>query len=266
MNKAKLFVAKTKDKIDDRLSMAGLLKQARQGLQEFLNPDLDIEEQIPFKILSGAKGIALLTVVKGALGIGGVAGTGIIITRTNSGWSGPCAIGLAGIQWGFNIGVQKVENIIVLRDDMAVKTFAGKGQLKFGVDASIAAGPKGRDAAVALSVNDKGYAPTASYSMGKGIYIGISLEGQGIAVRNDCNEEYYQQKVEPNKILDGTVKPPIVNEDYIAICNILDEYTKREGNSVVDLFIDDAEPPKDHDQVPNEPPKNEPPKQEQKQN
>jgi len=190
------------------------------------------------KILAGAKGVVFLTVVKGGFVVGGSVGTGIIITRNAKyGWSGPCAVGLAGFQWGFNIGVQKIENIIVLHDDLSLKTFCGKGQFKLGIDASIAAGPKGRNAEVALSVNDKRYAPTLSYSMSKGIYLGISLEGQAIAVRNDCNEDFYQQKIQPDKILDGSIQPPNNNEDYSAICNMLDEYATTEGKSEKDEFI-----------------------------
>jgi len=55
MNKAKLFMANVQNKIEDRLSMAGLLKQARQGLQEFLNPDLDIEEKNPCENIGWSK-------------------------------------------------------------------------------------------------------------------------------------------------------------------------------------------------------------------
>jgi len=48
----------------------------------------------------------------------------------------------------------------------------------------------------------------SSYSVAKGAYIGLSFEGQIIMVRHDCNEEYYGKKVEVQKILDGTIKPP----------------------------------------------------------
>jgi len=235
--KVKQAVSDAKEKIEDRLSMPGLLKQGKQSLDAFMNPDLEVEEQIPVQILSGAKGVVFLTVVKGGLGVGGSIGTGFAIVRMDyaQGWSGPCAIGMVGVQWGFNIGVQKTEHIIVLRDDTAVKTLIGKGQLKLGVDASIAVGPKGRDAEVALSVNDKGYAPTASYSMSTGAYIGVSLEGQVIAIRNDCNEDYYKQKVEPAKIFDGSVAAP-KNDDYKSICKALDEYVKPKKKSLKDFF------------------------------
>jgi len=237
IEKTKQVVSDVQHKIEDRLSMAGLLKQGQLSLESFLSPDFDVEEQIPVAILSGAKGVLFLTVVKGGLGVGGSIGTGFSIVRREyaQGWSGPCAVGMVGLQWGFNIGVEKTEHIIVLRDDTAVKTLIGKGQIKLGVDASIAIGPKGRDAAIALSVNDKGYAPTASYSLSKGAYIGVSLEGQVITIRNDCNEDYYKQKVEPSKIFQGKVDPPD-DQTLKTICVMLDEYTKRQGKSLKDLF------------------------------
>merc|ERR1712176_409416 len=120
-------------------------------------------------------------------------GSGVIIARLddNGGWSGPCSIGLAGGQWGFNIGAQKTDFVIILRDEKALQLFSGKGQVKFGADASIAAGPLGRDAQLAVGANKQGYAATVSYSMAQGLYIGVALEGQGIMVREECNTAYY---------------------------------------------------------------------------
>jgi len=191
------------------LDMNGLIEQTESSLEEFLSPRLKIEEQIPTKILSGAKAVVFITVYKGGIGLSGVFGTGIIVARNDIGyWSGPCAIALIGVDIGLNIGVEKSNHVIILRDDSAVRAFASVGQLKLGVDASIAVGPIGRDTSAALSVGDKGYATMSSYSMSKGAYLGLSFEGQIVTVRNDCNEQYYGKKVNALEILDGSVKPP----------------------------------------------------------
>jgi len=177
------------------LDMNGLIEQTESSLEEFLSPRLKIEEQIPTKILSGAKAVVFITVYKGGIGLSGVFGTGIIVARNDIGyWSGPCAIALIGVDIGLNIGVEKSNHVIILRDDSAVRAFASVGQLKLGVDASIAVGPIGRDTSAALSVGDKGYATMSSYSMSKGAYLGLSFEGQIVTVRNDCNEQYYGKK------------------------------------------------------------------------
>lgn len=229
MNKLTSFGKKLLNSAEDRFKMEGQLKAARESLQKFLDPSLKIEEQIPPKLLAGARGIVFLSSIKGGFGIGGSAGTGVIMCKLDysGGWSGPCSIGLLGGQWGLNIGVQKTDFIIVLRDNSAVKAFTSKGQLKFGADASIAAGPVGRDANVALTVNDKSYAATVSYSMAKGAYIGFAIEGQGIAIRDDCNTAFYGTKFSAAQILGGHMEKEIPsNENYTQICKILDEYTK----------------------------------------
>eukprot|EP01083_Nonionella_stella_P081528 224630_1 len=224
--KAKESAIKAKEELDARLTMQGQLKAARESLGKFLSPKLDVEKQIPIELMKNAQGIVFLSSIKASFGFGASIGAGVIITKLEygAGWSGPCSIGLLGGQWGFNLGAQKTDFIIILRDEKAVKLFSGKGQIKFGADASIAAGPIGRDANLAVGANDKGYAATMSYSMAKGLYVGIALEGQGIAVRNDCNEKYYGKKLEVKDIL-ATGGDGIKNEDYDGICEMLTNYT-----------------------------------------
>lgn len=199
----------TQSGVERRFEMEGLIEQAHLSLQEFLSPHLAVEEQIPVKLLRGAKAVVFLTALKGGVGISGSLGTGIVIARDGKGkWTGPCSILLAGIDIGFNIGIEKSDHIIILHDENAVRAFESVGQLKLGLDVSVAAGPKGRDAAIGVSVGDKGYATTFSYSMAKGAYIGLSLEGQIITIRNDCNEQFYGKSVKASEILEGSIKAP----------------------------------------------------------
>eukprot|EP01084_Bolivina_argentea_P219880 372784_1 len=196
-NKMKEAAIKAKEAANARLTMEGQLKAAHESLQKFLSPDLEAEKQIPIQLMHNIKGIVFLSVIKVSFGGGGSIGSGVMMTQLEygAGWSGPCSLGVLGGQWGFNMGAQKTDFIIILRDEKAVKLFTGKGQIKFGADASIAAGPVGRDAQIAMGVNDKGYAQTISYSMAKGLYVGVALEGQGISVRQDCNEKFYGEKL-----------------------------------------------------------------------
>jgi lipid-binding SYLF domain-containing protein len=227
MEQAKETLAETQENVHHMLDMQGLIEQAEATLHEFLSPHLKIEEQVPVKVLSGAKAVVFLTLIKGGVGLTGVVGTGIVIARNEIGhWSGPCAIALVGIDVGLNIGLEKSDHMIILHDDAAVRAFASKGQLNLGMDASIAAGPKGRDASFTFSIGDKGHATMVSYSIAKGVYIGLSFEGQIIVVRNDCNEQYYGKKVEATKILDGTVKPP-KNKRLTQMYKTIDDYTAR---------------------------------------
>merc|ERR1711997_359808 len=121
------------------------------------------------------------------------------------------------------MGASKTDFIIILRDEQALKVFSGQGQLKFGGDASIAVGPHGRDAEIAVNANDKGYAATVSYSMAKGLYVGVALKGEGIVVREDCNEKYYGKKRDVKDILKTLASDD--NEDCVAIAKMIEEYT-----------------------------------------
>eukprot|EP01084_Bolivina_argentea_P144591 253639_1 len=229
--KAEEYAKQAKDAADQRLSVEGQLKAAKESLKKFLNPKLDVEKQIPIQLMKGAKGIVFLSSLKASIGFGGAIGTGVMLAKLidNTGWSGPCSIGLAGAQVGFNIGAQKTDFIIILRDESALKLFSGKGQIKFGADASIAAGPLGRDVQLAVGANDKGYAATMSYSMAQGLYVGFALEGQGIVPRDDCNERFYGKKLEVKDIL-TTAMPKIDNEDYGEIVALVDSYAEIESS------------------------------------
>ena len=118
--------------------------------------------------------------------------------------------------------------------------FTGRGQIKFGADASIAAGPVGRDAQVGVGANDKGYAATVSYGDAKGLYVGIALEGQGISVRNECNEKYYGKKLEVKDIL-GSACDNIKNEDYDKIVELLTNYAEEQKDKDLLKSVDDDE-------------------------
>src|SRR5262245_39391213 len=68
------------------------------------------ERQIPRKILDGAKGLAILTVVKAGFLVSAQGGKGVVIAKTSSdGWSGPSGIGTGGAGFGFQVGAQVTE-------------------------------------------------------------------------------------------------------------------------------------------------------------
>jgi len=227
-----------KSQVEDRLNMNALMRHAKYCLSDFVNPKLSIEKQIPIEILSNAFGLMFLTEIKGGMGIGSSMGLGVIIARksNNEGWTGPCAIGTGGLSIGFQIGLQKTEHIFILRDKEVLKTFINKSQIKLGSDASFSVGPLGRDANISLNVNDQGYAAIYSYSMAKGAYVGSSLEGQVIMIRDDCNENYYGNKVSAKDILFDNVDSLPNDNDYLSLINLIDEYTKKKRSYFTRIF------------------------------
>jgi lipid-binding SYLF domain-containing protein len=211
----------------DRKEMEDLLKQARKSLEEFLSPKLGVEKQIPISVFKKADAVVFLTVFKAGLGVGGEMGSGVVMTRkSQGGWSYPLAIGAAGVQFGLEIGASKVDYIMALFDHESVETFSGRGEFKIGADANVCVGPYGRDKDVnTTTAKDRASTvPILSYAMSKGAYLSVSLKGEVISVREDCNDHFYGKKTTPRDIwTDGGVTMPH-NEDWSAIISMLDSY------------------------------------------
>ena len=162
------------------------------------------EKGIPEAVLRNAKGLAIVTVLKGAFGFSGEGGWGVVVARTDHGWSAPSAIATGGAGFGPQVGAEVTEFVIVLNTPAAVNAFAHGANVKLGGDLSVAAGPVGRFiAADVLPV-----AAVYTYSRSQGLFAGASLEGTVIAARNGANRKYYSRTVTPQAILSGQVKAP----------------------------------------------------------
>jgi len=207
-----------------------LLQQALTSLENFTNSKLPLEQRIPCQALNDAKGIMFLSVVKGGIGIGGLLGTGIIMARNpnwRTDWTAPCAVGLGGLQIGLNIGFEKIDHIIIIRDEDVISKF--HSGIRLGGDIGLSVGPLGRDTNVGFTANEKGVIPNVSYSMSKGVYMGFAFEGSAITIRNDCNEKFFGQKCDVLQILNGSVKAPF-DETYISLCKSLGSFANPNSN------------------------------------
>src|SRR6266436_2839561 len=160
------------------------------------------ETAIPMAVMREAKGLAILTITKAGFIISGRGGTGIVVARIEKGWSGPLAIGTGGIGFGFQVGAQVSELVIVLNTPEAVNAFSKGGNVTLGGALSVAAGPVGRDAEASLTLGAAIY----TYSRSQGLFAGVSLEGTVIATRDEANAEYYGKPVEAKDILSGKVE------------------------------------------------------------
>ncbi len=171
------------------------------------------EQSIPATVLSEARGLAIIRVLKVGFGISGKGGQGVVVARTGGGWSGPSFIGTGGAGFGFQIGAQVTDFVFVLNTRDAVRAFSRDGNVTIGADASAAAGPVGRDL-------QAGVTPTAAiytYSRSKGLFAGVSLEGAVIATQRDANRHYYGRPVSARSILSGRVPPPPGASRFLAV-------------------------------------------------
>ena len=163
------------------------------------------EHSVPPRVLQSAKGVAILRVLKGGFFVSGRIGEGVVIARLpGGGWSGPSAIGTGGAGFGFQVGGQVTEFVIILNTRAAVEAFARGGNVEVGGALSVAAGPVGRAA-------EAGILPVAAvytYSRSQGLFAGASLEGTILLAQSGKNARYYGRPVTPEQILGGGVVPP----------------------------------------------------------
>jgi len=147
------------------------------------------DKGIPRSLLDRAYGIAVFPhVVKAALGVGGRWGKGLISVRQASGWSAPAYVEIAGGSFGFQIGGQATDLVLVFTSRKGVDSLLNS-KVKLGADASVAAGPVGRaaEAGTDVKLNSEIYA----YSRSKGLFAGIALDGAVVSFDNSANQKVY---------------------------------------------------------------------------
>ncbi|KAK6941234.1 FYVE zinc finger [Dillenia turbinata] len=201
------------------LSMEDEIYKASISLRSYcqaarLNP----ERSIPFAVMKGARGLAILTVAKAGALVSYKLGTGLVIARRSDGsWSAPSALLSVGLGWGAQIGGELMDFIIVLHDSRAVKTFCSRMHFSLGAGCSAAAGPIGRVLEADLRAGDKGSGMCYTYSCSKGAFVGVSLEGNIVATRMDTNLRFYGDPyLTTVDILLGTVDRPKAAEPLYA--------------------------------------------------
>ena len=152
------------------------------------------DKAIPKELLDTAEAIAVFPdVLKGAFLVGGRTGQGVISRRVKGGWSAPAFFNLGGGSFGPQIGAQKTDYILLIMNESGLNGLL-KDKFELGGEASIAAGPIGREAAASTNLTlDAGI---LSYSRSKGVFVGAALKGAVITPDNDLNEAVYGTKAD----------------------------------------------------------------------
>ena len=164
------------------------------------------DKAIPNSVLAKAEGIAVFpSTVKGGFIFGAHRGRGVISVRDRDAgsWSAPAFLTLTGGSFGAQIGGQAIDVVLVIMNRQGLENLLGN-QFKLGVDASVAAGPVGREAEVSTDVQMR--ATILSYSRARGLFAGVTLKGTAIRRDKDSNEDFYGQPYETREIvLEGRV-------------------------------------------------------------
>ena len=187
-------------------------------LKEILN----IPDNIPQDLLDKAECIVVLpSVKKGAFGIGGSYGRGVMICRGGLSYTGPwgtpAMYALEGASIGFQLGGQATDFVLLVMNPAGARSLLSS-KVKLGADASAAAGPKGRTAEGATDIVMT--AEILSYSRNKGLFAGVSLEGSTLRSDGGANENLYGKKLSARDIIrEGKVKTPACAAELVALLN-----------------------------------------------
>jgi lipid-binding SYLF domain-containing protein len=164
------------------------------------------DQYIPDLLLDRAYGIAIVPEVKkGAFGLGFRGGKGVLVVRDKQGrFSNPVFITLAGGSFGWQVGLQSTDLVLVFTTRSGVEGISD-GKLTLGGDASVAAGPVGRSASASTDANFSG-AEIYSYSRSSGIFAGVALDGTALSIDKEANASFYGvRKVSAGDITSGAV-------------------------------------------------------------
>src|SRR5437763_291615 len=177
------------------------IKESGQVLKEIVA----IPDNIPQDLLDKAECVVVLpSVKKGAFGIGGSYGRGVMICRGGEHytgrWGAPALYALEGLSIGFQLGGQATDFVLLVMNPKGATSLLSS-KVKLGADASAAAGPKGRTAEGATDIVMN--AEILSYSRNKGLFAGVSLEGSTLRSDGSANEKLYGRRLTAKEIIRG---------------------------------------------------------------
>lgn len=197
-------------KEQDRLKESGLV------LKDIIEmPD----KGIPHDLLDKSECVIVFpSVKKAAFVVGGSYGRGVITCRTgknyNGPWSPPAMFALEGASFGFQIGGQATDFVLLVMNDKGARSVMSS-KVKLGADASAAAGPVGRNAEAATDIVMK--AQILSWSRAQGLFAGISLSGSTLRSDDGGNKALYGKELSAQDIVfGGKVKAPAAARGLLA--------------------------------------------------
>src|SRR6202045_4206767 len=214
---AEVASASDQNKDDDRLRNCGTV----------LNEILSVPDNIPQDLLDKADCVVVFpSVLKAAFIVGGSYGRGAMSCRKGEDfrgpWGAPTMMALEGGSFGFQIGGQATDFVLLVMNERGASGILAS-KVKLGADASVAAGPVGRDASAETDATLR--ADILSYSRARGVFAGIALEGSTVRPDNGANEKIYGRDVAAKQIvLSGDVAAPASAKRLIAT---LDSRTPR---------------------------------------
>jgi SH3 domain-containing YSC84-like protein 1 len=192
---ASALYARKLNKEQNRLEECGVV------MQEVLN----VPDNIPHELLEKAECVIVIpSVRKLAFGIGADYGRGAMVCRTGEhfrgAWGAPAMYALEGASVGFQIGGEATDLVLLVMNSRGMESILSS-KVKLGADASVAGGPKGRDASADTDAWMR--AEILSYSRSRGVFAGVSLEGSTIRPDDDASADVYGHPIKAKDIVRG---------------------------------------------------------------
>jgi SH3 domain-containing YSC84-like protein 1 len=169
---------------------------------------------IPAEILGRAECVAVVpSMLKGGFIVGAKYGRGVASCRTSKGWSAPAFFVVTGGSFGFQIGGQAVDLVMLIMNNDGMQHLLSS-QFALGADASVAAGPVGRHAEG--NTDWKMRAQVLTYSRARGVFAGVSLNGAVMKQDKDSTREFYGHMVTTKAALTGEVEAPAPANPFLS--------------------------------------------------
>jgi len=191
-----------------RAAQAGDLAQKVEMAHQVWSELFEVPDRaVPQGLVERSRCVAVIPrIYKGAFGVGGRHGRGILTCRDQQGtWSPPTFVKLSGGSFGFQVGFEASDLVLFFLTEGSVLSLL-ESKITLGGDASVAAGPAGRTASATTDLKLR--AEIYAYAKAKGLFAGVSVEGARLAPAPQANYEYYGRWVPPKSILFDN--PPLV--------------------------------------------------------
>lgn len=206
---------------DDAAETGKRLNEAAAVLAEVMDVP---EKAIPQDLLNKAECTIIVPgLKKGAFIIGGKFGRGFLSCRREGsvGWSAPAGVRVEGGSVGFQIGGAETDVIMLVMNKRGAEKLM-KSKFTLGADASVAAGPLGRD--TSAQTDALMHAEILTWSRQRGVFAGVALNGATLREDDDANKALYGRKIDNKQIVSGGVGVP---KNAVVLTSALNKYSSR---------------------------------------
>jgi SH3 domain-containing YSC84-like protein 1 len=177
-------------------------KESAKAAEAFGDIMRSPDKSIPRKVLDDCECVAVFpSTIKGGFIVGARKGDGVVSCRTSNGWSAPVFLDMAGGSIGPQIGAQSTDYVLLFMNRSGIDHLINN-KLSLGGEASVAAGPVGREAGA--STDWKLKAQILSYSRSRGLFVGAELKGVKVSIDDSDMRDVYGEGANASSVLMGS--------------------------------------------------------------